>query len=62
MAMAVGLLAAGSETTATTLTFCLIFLAHYSEVQAKVQQEIDEVTQSLRLYLELKTDLNCRTP
>ncbi|XP_040210990.1 cytochrome P450 2C29-like [Rana temporaria] len=49
MAATVGLLAAGSETTANTLKFCLILLAHYPDVQAKVQQEIDEVTQSLHL-------------
>ncbi|XP_073488506.1 cytochrome P450 2C14-like isoform X2 [Aquarana catesbeiana] len=47
-AMLVSLLA-GSETTAKTLKFCLVFLAHYYDVQAKVQQEIDEVTQSLHL-------------
>ncbi|XP_073488509.1 cytochrome P450 2C29-like [Aquarana catesbeiana] len=49
MSVMVGLLAAGSETTASTLKFCLVFLAHYPDVQAKVQQEIDEVTQSLHL-------------
>ncbi|KAM5156681.1 cytochrome P450 2C25-like [Mantella aurantiaca] len=45
----VSLLSAGSETTASTLKFCLVVMAHYPDVQAKVQQEIDEVTQSLRL-------------
>ncbi|XP_040211117.1 cytochrome P450 2C3-like [Rana temporaria] len=47
-AMLVSLISAGSETTASTLKFCVVFLAHYSDAQAKVQQEIDEVTQSLR--------------
>ncbi|XP_077349610.1 cytochrome P450 2C3-like [Lithobates pipiens] len=49
LAVMVGLLAAGSETSANTLKFCLVFFAHYPDVQAKVQQEIDEVTQSLYL-------------
>ncbi|XP_072266627.1 cytochrome P450 2C29-like isoform X2 [Pyxicephalus adspersus] len=44
----VGLLSAGSETTASTLKFILVFIAHYPDVQVKVQKEIDEVTQSLR--------------
>ncbi|XP_077127581.1 cytochrome P450 2C20-like [Ranitomeya variabilis] len=44
----VGLLAAGTETTASTLKFTLVLMAHYPDVQAKVQQEIDEVTKSLR--------------
>ncbi|XP_073536087.1 cytochrome P450 2C20-like isoform X3 [Phyllobates terribilis] len=44
----VGLLTAGTETTAFTLKFCLVLMAHYPDVQAKVQQEIDEVTKSLR--------------
>ncbi|XP_018418125.1 PREDICTED: cytochrome P450 2C29-like [Nanorana parkeri] len=48
LSVVVGLLAAGSETTASSLKFCLVFFAHYPDVQAKVQQEIDEVTQSLR--------------
>ncbi|XP_073536092.1 cytochrome P450 2C25-like [Phyllobates terribilis] len=44
----IGLLTAGTETTASTLKFCLVLMAHYPDVQAKVQQEIDEVTKSLR--------------
>ncbi|KAM4028289.1 cytochrome P450 2C8-like isoform 3-T3 [Anomaloglossus baeobatrachus] len=40
------LLAAGTETTSRTLNFCLILISNYPEVQAKVQQEIDEVTGS----------------
>ncbi|XP_040210982.1 cytochrome P450 2C29-like isoform X2 [Rana temporaria] len=44
----VGLLGGGSESTTSTSKFCLVVLAHYPDVQAKVQQEIDEVTQSLR--------------
>ncbi|XP_077127558.1 cytochrome P450 2C20-like isoform X2 [Ranitomeya variabilis] len=46
--MVVGLLAAGTETTASTLKFILILMAHFPDVQAKVQQEIDQVTKSLR--------------
>ncbi|XP_040210991.1 cytochrome P450 2C3-like [Rana temporaria] len=49
LSVTVALLAAGTETTANTLKFCLVFLSHYPDVQAKVQQEIDEVTQSLHL-------------
>ncbi|XP_069813049.1 cytochrome P450 2C29-like [Dendropsophus ebraccatus] len=45
----VGLLAAGTETTASTLKFSLVLMAHYPDVQAKVQQEIDEVTKGIRL-------------
>lgn len=45
----VGLLAAGSETTASTLKYSLALMAHYPDVQRKVQQEIDDVLQSQRL-------------
>ncbi|XP_077127576.1 cytochrome P450 2C25-like [Ranitomeya variabilis] len=48
LVMVVGLLEAGTETTASTLKFTLVLMAHYPDVQAKVQQEIDEVTKSLR--------------
>lgn len=34
-------LAAGFETTSTTLSFCVDFLARYPEEQAKIQEEID---------------------
>ncbi|XP_075704425.1 cytochrome P450 2C29-like [Rhinoderma darwinii] len=44
--MVVALLSAGTETTASTLKFSLVLMANYPEVQAKVQQEIDEVTKS----------------
>ncbi|KAM5156679.1 cytochrome P450 2C3-like [Mantella aurantiaca] len=42
------MLASGTEATSNTLTFSLFFLAHFPDVQAKVQQEIDEVTKSMR--------------
>ncbi|KAM9308501.1 cytochrome P450 2C25-like [Gastrophryne carolinensis] len=45
----VGLFTAGEETTSITMKFCLTLLANYPDVQAKVQQEIDEVTKSQRL-------------
>uniref|UniRef100_A0A1L8E4M3 Putative cytochrome n=1 Tax=Nyssomyia neivai TaxID=330878 RepID=A0A1L8E4M3_9DIPT len=35
---------AGFETSSTTISFCLYFLAKDHEIQAKVQEEIDEVT------------------
>ncbi|KAM9308502.1 cytochrome P450 2C8-like [Gastrophryne carolinensis] len=45
----VSLLAAGTETTTSTLNFSLVLMSHFPEVQAKVQEEIDEVTDSRRL-------------
>ncbi|XP_063777162.1 cytochrome P450 2C44-like isoform X4 [Pseudophryne corroboree] len=42
------LLAAGMETTSSTLKFCLVVASNYPDVQRKVQQEIDEVTESQR--------------
>ncbi|XP_044151630.1 cytochrome P450 2C29-like [Bufo gargarizans] len=47
-AMVLTTLAAGTETTAASLKFIVVLLAHYPEVQAKVQQEIDEATKNLR--------------
>ncbi|XP_063777152.1 cytochrome P450 2C20-like [Pseudophryne corroboree] len=44
----IGLLAAGMETTSSTLKFCLVVASNYPDVQRKVQQEIDEVTESQR--------------
>ncbi|KAM5126740.1 cytochrome P450 2C31-like, partial [Mantella aurantiaca] len=44
----IALLAAGTETTTTTLNFALVLISNYPEIQAKVQQEIDEVTESRR--------------
>lgn len=37
------LFAAGTDTTATTLRWGLLYLMEYQDVQAKIQQEIDEV-------------------
>jgi cytochrome P450 len=39
-------LAAGHETTATTLTWFLFYVGHHPEVQAKIQQELDEIYES----------------
>ncbi|XP_069813051.1 cytochrome P450 2C20-like isoform X2 [Dendropsophus ebraccatus] len=44
----IALLAAGTETTTSTLNFSLLLMSNYPDVQAKVQQEIDEVTGSQR--------------
>ncbi|XP_044133571.1 cytochrome P450 2C15-like [Bufo gargarizans] len=44
----IALLAAGTETTTSTLNFALNVISNYPEVQGKVQQEIDEVTGSQR--------------
>ncbi|XP_066434748.1 cytochrome P450 2C39-like [Eleutherodactylus coqui] len=46
--MVISLLIAGVDTTASTLKFSLVLMAHYPDVQAKVQQEIDKTTNSLR--------------
>ncbi|KAG8430343.1 hypothetical protein GDO86_017948, partial [Hymenochirus boettgeri] len=43
------LLVAGVDTTSLTIKFCLTFIAHFPDVQAKVQQEIDEVIGSQSL-------------
>lgn len=39
-------LAAGSGTTACTLTFTVFYLTHHPEIQAKLCQEIDDATKS----------------
>ncbi|XP_063306288.1 cytochrome P450 2C3-like [Pelobates fuscus] len=41
--MASGIMAAATDTTSTTLKFCLICMTHFPEIQEKVQREIDEV-------------------
>ncbi|XP_053571436.1 cytochrome P450 2C38 [Bombina bombina] len=43
-----GLLAAGTDTISNSLTYSVVCMAHFPDVQAKVQKEIDEVTGSLR--------------
>ncbi|XP_053571432.1 cytochrome P450 2C20 isoform X2 [Bombina bombina] len=43
-----GLLAAGTDTTTFSLKYSLVVMAHFPDIQAKVQQEIDQVTGSLR--------------
>ncbi|CAN2390248.1 monooxygenase activity [Pristimantis euphronides] len=44
----ISILAAGMETTSSTLNFSLSVISNYPEVQVRVQQEIDEVTGSQR--------------
>ncbi|XP_068094325.1 cytochrome P450 2B19-like isoform X2 [Hyperolius riggenbachi] len=44
----VSLLSAGLESTSSTLKFSLFLIANFPDVQAKIQQEIDAVTLSLR--------------
>ncbi len=44
-ATAMDLFSAGSETTATTLSWAVLYLILYPEVQSKMQQEIDDVLQ-----------------
>ena len=43
MVTAMDLFGAGSETTATTLSWALLYMILYPEIQEKVHQEIDEV-------------------
>ena len=43
------LFAAGSETTSTTLTWCVLYMLLFPGVQEKVQQEIDRVVGRDRL-------------
>ena len=53
------LFAAGSETTATTLEWCLLYMAIYPDIQQRVQAEIDAVVGRNRLpRLADKPDLN----
>lgn len=42
-----GVMLAGSETTATTLNCLLFYLCAYPELQAKVQQEVDQVRREI---------------
>lgn len=49
MAICVDLFMAGSETSAKALTFGILFLVLYPEVQKKAQQEIDSVVERGRL-------------
>ncbi|XP_053323593.1 cytochrome P450 2C8-like [Spea bombifrons] len=43
------LFAAATETTSSTLKFCLSLMTHYPDIQEKVQREIDEVIGPQRL-------------
>ncbi|XP_063777150.1 cytochrome P450 2D3-like isoform X2 [Pseudophryne corroboree] len=44
----VDMIGAGFDSTSFSLSFCLVLISHFPEEQRKVQQEIDDVTQSLR--------------
>ena len=41
----------GSDTTATTLTWAVLYMVRYPEVQTRVQQELDSVIGINRLTL-----------
>jgi len=43
------LLIAGSETTSTALTWAVLFMIRYPDIQKKVQQELDQVVGNSRL-------------
>ncbi|ODM98565.1 Methyl farnesoate epoxidase [Orchesella cincta] len=47
-AMLVELFLAGSETVANTLSYTLLYLSHFKDAQARVQQEIDDVIGDFR--------------
>ena len=49
---AMDLFSAGSETTATTLSWAILYLILYPEVQDKLYQEIDAVLQGTQPSLE----------
>ena len=49
---AMDLFSAGSETTATTLSWAVLFMILYPEAQEKVQKEIDEVLNGREPTLE----------
>lgn len=52
IATAMDLFSAGSETTATTLSWAVLYLILYPEVQVKVQTEIDAVLNGAEPTLE----------
>lgn len=43
------LLLAGSETTSTALTWAILYMIRYPEIQKRVQRELDQVVGSSRL-------------
>ncbi|KAM4688879.1 cytochrome P450 2C21-like [Discoglossus pictus] len=42
------ILAAGTDSTVSTMKYCLVIMAHFPDIQAHVQEEIDKVTGSMR--------------
>ena len=54
---AMDLFGAGSETTATTLSWAVLYMILYPEVQAKIHQEIDEVIGTKEPSMEDKPNL-----
>lgn len=40
---------AGSETTSTTLTWCMLYMAKYPDIQKKVQQELNQIQGTITL-------------
>lgn len=43
LSLSLDLLMAGSETTSNTLSFAILYMLEYPEVQKKVQNEMDDV-------------------
>ncbi|XP_026180005.1 cytochrome P450 2K1-like [Mastacembelus armatus] len=51
------LMLAGSETTGTTIQWCLLFMAKYPHIQDKVQEELDRVVGSRQVQVEDRRNL-----
>lgn len=46
---------AGMETTSSTLSFAILYLIQYPEIQKEIHKEIDEVVGSVRENASLET-------
>lgn len=53
----INLFAAGSDTTANTLKWCLLFMAKYPHIQARVQEELSMVVGSRQVRAEDRKNL-----
>ncbi|XP_026180551.1 cytochrome P450 2K1-like isoform X2 [Mastacembelus armatus] len=51
------LIAAGSDTTGTTVEWCLLFMAKYPHIQDKVQEELNRVVGSRQVQVEDRKNL-----
>uniref|UniRef100_A0A3B3BU19 Cytochrome P450 2K1-like n=1 Tax=Oryzias melastigma TaxID=30732 RepID=A0A3B3BU19_ORYME len=51
------LFAAGTDTTATTINWCLLFMAKYPHIQERVQEELNQVVGSRQVRIEDRKNL-----